>query len=502
MRDAFFAFVLAAVLTGSAHAQPPAHSRDSRDEVIRQRRLEYPDLVKVADLAQNAPVELAADALLRIAASARNRDRAWKIELLEEAFQLATVAREPNRQKIVGPRGVDRSRAEILSLAFDQRLDRLSLQSRVIRQMLKLDQRKALEMFQRIARSDLRSRQCRDALVDQVAEYYDLVAEIVASALSAEERRRGDDFDLLSYQISRVRSPVQVGPAAKLLAGSGLTREDLSILSGRLAASIDRIENDDRSFSASLPTTDEALNELARALAARQAATGSIVAAYRRYLKRNLAGERCADTAGDPAPSSVVDSFNQNFASDTDRTRAPLTLDEVKAARVEGLAQRDPFVDDAEFERAWNEFLDLLLGKGHASLFKSRRLSDEQKNTNEWRTQFDDFLDQIDDLTPTVFEPEYRYFYRKASALTAALRVAPAGPYRDKVLGRLVAFLRTAGFQQESLLEWYAQVQKTAGAISELGPEAKERFLNELEDSGNAVLKLYAVTARVIPDKY
>src|SRR5215470_636679 len=133
VRDALFAFLLAALLSGPTCAQVPVGSQeDARDEVVRQRRLQYPDLVKVADLAQSAPPELAADALLRVAASERNHDRAWKIELLEESIQIAALARQPNRQKIIGSRpwattAVDRSRAEIRSLAFDQRLDRLSL---------------------------------------------------------------------------------------------------------------------------------------------------------------------------------------------------------------------------------------------------------------------------------------------------------------------------------------------------------------------------------------
>jgi hypothetical protein len=451
-------------------------------------------------LAQSAPPELAADALLRVAASQRNQDGAWKIELLEDALQMAALARQPNRQKIIGSRAVDRSRAEMLSLAFDQRLDRLSLQGRGVRQMLQLDKAKALDMFQRTTWPGLRSRQCRDALVDHVAEYYDLVGEIVASAFTAEQRRRGDHVALVSYQISRIRSPVEVGPAAKLLADSTLTQDDLSLLSARLAASIDRIESDDRSFSASVGAADEALKELARTLAARQASTGGMIPAYRRYLTRNLAGKRCVDTGGDKFASSVVDSFNQSLSSETDSTRAPLVLDEVKPASVEGQADWDPFIDDAEFERAWAEYLDLFLGKGHGPLFKSSALSDEKKNAIEWRTQFDHFLEQIDDLSPAAGEPEYRYFYRMATALTAALRVAPSGPDREKVLRRLVAFLGSSSLQQESVLEWYAQVQRTAGSVRALGPEATARFLSELERSGNSILNLYAVEARVIPD--
>lgn len=501
VRDALFALLLAALLSGPTRAQVPVGSQeDARAEVVRKRRLQYPDLAKIADLAQSAPPELAADALLRVAASERNQDRAWKIELLEDALQMAALARQPNRQKIIGSRTVDRSRAEILSLAFDQRLDRLSLQGRVVRQMLKLNRAKALDMFQRTTWPSLRSRQCRDALVDHVAEYYELVAEIVAFAFTPEQRHRRDHVDQVSYQISRISSPVEVGPAAKLLADSTLTQDELSLVSGRLAASIDRIESDDRSFSASLGTADEALQELARTLVAKQISTGGILAAYRRYLIRNLAGKRCADTAGDKSASSVVDSFNQSFASETDPARAPLAPDDVKPATIEGQADWDNLIDDAEFQLAWGEYLDLFLGKGHGPLFRSTALSDEQKGAIEWRTQFDHFLDQIDDLTPAVGEPEYRYFYRMATALTAALRVAPPGPDREKVLRRLVAFLGSSNLQKESVLEWYAHVQRTAISVRALGPEATARFLSELERSGNPILNLYAVAARVIPD--
>lgn len=100
--DALFAFVLGALLSGQTRAQVPAgRQEDARAEVVRKRKMEYPDLVKVVDLAQSAPAEFAADALLRVAASERNHDREWKIELLEGSFQMAALARQPNRQKII-----------------------------------------------------------------------------------------------------------------------------------------------------------------------------------------------------------------------------------------------------------------------------------------------------------------------------------------------------------------------------------------------------------------
>lgn len=501
MRTSLGAVVFSVVLIGQMPAQvPKSPEEDPRAAVLRQRRQTYPDLTKIVDLAQSIPPELAADALLRVAGDARNHDRAWKTELLELAFDTAAVAREPNRQKIIATRMVAKSRAEIISLGFDQRLDRLSLQCRVVREMLKLDKAKALDMFQRLVRPRLRRLECRDALVDSVDEYYLLVGEIVESTFTADQREHGHHVDLLSDQVSRMSSPVEVGAVAKLLSSSRLTQDELNLLASRFAANLEQIESDDRSFSASLARTDEELQQLVSALVAKNLSTQGLIAAYRRYLRRNLVGNRCMDSGGNEFSSSVRASFNQNFASDVDASRAPLTADDLKPAKTEGQADWEPFISDDEFERAWQQYLDLWLGKGHGPLMSkgSKALPDEQKSTIEWRTEFDDFLRQIDEITPKTSEPEYRYFFRKATALQAALRIAPPGGERDKVIRQFVAFLRSSNLQQQSFLEWFAQLQRTASSIRNLGPEANAKFIDELEGSGDTVLNFYAVASSLL----
>jgi hypothetical protein len=142
------------------------------------------------------------------------------------------------------------------------------------------------------------------------------------------------------------------------------------------------------------------------------------------------------------------------------------------------------------------------MGKGHGPLLAkgSQALPDEQKDTTGWRTQFDGFLDQIDELRPKAGEPEYKYVHGKATGLQAALRVAPPGPERDKVIGRLVALLGSSNMQQESVLEWYAQVQRTASSMRSLGPDANAKFLDELERSGHTILSFYAYVSKVVPE--
>jgi len=501
MRTTLGAVVLGVVFM----EQAPAQVSDSREEdpgaaILRQRRQTYPDLSRIVDLVQSVPPELAADALLRVAGDPRNLDHGWKIGLLERAFETGALAREPNRRRVMSTRVVAKSRAEIISLGFDQRIDRLSLQSRAVREMLPLDQAKALDMFQRIVFPRLGRLTCRDALIDDVEEYFFLVGEIVESAFTAEQRQQGQHVDLLSDQVNRMNTPVEVGAVAKLLSSSRLTEGALNLLASRFAAKLEQIESDDRSFSASFGRNDEEVRRLAAVLVARNLSSDGLIAAYRRYLRTNLGGNRCIDSGGGEFTSSVRDSFNQKFASDADASRAPLTSDDPKPAKTEGQADWDPFVSGDEFERAWQEYLDLWLGKGHGPLMGkgTTALLDEQKSTIEWRTEFDDFLGKIDDIKPQTSEPEFRYFYRKATALQAALRVAPPGPERDKVIRQFVALLRSSNLQQESFLEWYAQVQRTMSAIRNLGPEASARLIDELERSGDTVLSFYALASRVI----
>ena len=83
----------------------------------------------------------------------------------------------------------------MMTLGFDQRLDRLTLQSRAVREMMKLDPKKALDMFQAISFPSPHRCSCEDALVDDVSEYYETLAQIADSAFSPAERRLGSHVE-------------------------------------------------------------------------------------------------------------------------------------------------------------------------------------------------------------------------------------------------------------------------------------------------------------------
>jgi len=481
-------------MTALSLAQSAAPAEQTpRSKILEQRRKQYPELSRIVDLAQAVPPEFSASFLLRVAASARLRDQVWKKELLEQAFQSAGLAQQPVRRKVIAAGWVARSRAEVMSMGFERLLDRLSLQSLATSEMMQLDKAKALEMFQAISFPGLHQLHCEDALVDHVADYYDLLGRIIGSAFTPEELRYGRHIELLNYKIGSMDSPVQLAPMAKVLSSAVLSPEELKALTGSFAAALERIQNNDRSFSSVLPSTDEELHRFVEVLKAKSVMPDAVIAAYRAYLVRNFTSNRCADNVGkeDLLPT-VVSSFNQGLASDANPNLAPLASEELQPAKIEGKANLEPFFDEAEFHEGFREFLDLWSGKDG---LMGKPLTDEQKDTAEWRERFDAFLRKVDELKAGVGEPEYRYFYRKATALQALLRVAPPGPEQDKVVRKFVAFLGSSNFQQESLLEWYAQVERTASAIKELKSGAYAKFLEELEGSGHPVLILYAAAA-------
>jgi len=298
--------------------------------------------------------------------------------------------------------------------------------------------------------------------------------------------------------MSGVDSAVELAPVAEVLSAAALSKEDKESLAGSFALALERVRHDDRTFAASLSLVNKELHELVQTLRVIGVVPDAVIAAYRQYLVDNLAGNRCADNveqpevAGKDVLGRVVDAFNQDLASVTNPSLAPLHVAEIKPGKIEGRANTEPFIDPAD-EEVLDRFIEFLL------LRTDDKPGGEDKNTIRWRSQFDDFMRQIEEIKPGAGEPEYRYFYRKANALTALLEAAPPGSGRDKLLRQLVAFLSSSDMQQENAIEWYGQVAETAGAIGEHGSEEYQEFLRELEHSGNSLLTLYAFAANAFP---
>jgi hypothetical protein len=499
-RGAICLSVLIPLLPIMLPAQAPSADEPAAETALaEQRHKHHPEIARVVDLADSAPPEFSAHFLLQVATSAQLHDRKWQKELLEQAFERANLATEPARRRSFRDGDlfdVTRTRAEMISRGFDEVLDRLSLQSLAVKAMLPLDRARAIDMFQSITYPRLEPKPCGEALVDDVSDYYAVLGQIVNSGFSARQRRDGQHVALLNHALSRVDSAIELAPVAEVLSAAVLSKEDKASLAGSFALALERVQHDDRSFTASLGGLNKQFHQLAQTLRGIGVVADPVIAAYRKYLVANLTGSRCADNVEQPnaaikeAPGKVLDAFNLDLASGTNPSLAPLRIGEIKPERIDGRANAEPFIDAADQE---------VLGRFIEFLMADDKSGGEEKNTVRWRSQFDDFLRQIDEIKPGAGEPEYRYLYRKANALTALLEAAPPGPGRDQLLRQLIAFLSSSNMEQESPIEWFAQVSVTSDTIGDHGSEEYQVFLRELEHSGNSLLALYALAASALP---
>src|SRR5207249_7663448 len=141
------------------------------------------ELQSLVDRVPVAPPELAADILIRIATSGRVTDRTWKIEMLEDAFQLAAPATFAT--KIVGAvpqaRSTD-SDIGVLWAALDEKLDALALRCRIVHVMLGIDKKRALEMFAEVS-LHMPQQSCADPITYSPDVYYSTMRDVLEQAL-------------------------------------------------------------------------------------------------------------------------------------------------------------------------------------------------------------------------------------------------------------------------------------------------------------------------------
>ncbi len=228
----------------------------------------------LVELTHATPPEFAADALLRIADSGKIRDREMRRALIEEAFRLSGVANLPVKLRGL-PNLVD-TRAGLLSQAYAQKLDALSLQSRAVMDMLAVDAPKARQLFLDIVPPRLAPLTCDEALVYDVSDFYTTLAA-VAGATPEKDR-----VNLLLNYMSQISSPAQLAPLATAIKMANVTPQQHEVLWSTFNGILESLQPDPRSFAASL-------NEINAAV------TPRMQASFDKYQKQSAA---CPSDAG------------------------------------------------------------------------------------------------------------------------------------------------------------------------------------------------------------
>ncbi|MFY9619805.1 MAG: hypothetical protein WAQ99_08325 [Pyrinomonadaceae bacterium] len=457
---------------------PSQQSKDQKPTPARS--LEIENLVSSA---RTIPLEFAAMLLYRIAQSEKVTDRQWKKELLEEAFLFSEKAQVDIRRRVVPFPGVSvDTDSGYRSYAFDLEIDRLSLRSRIVRAMLPLDKQRARELLSQMSPNlKLAPLDCSDAMVYEVATFYESLIAVAERGFSTDEIESGLRAEYIVPYVRGITSPAQVGPVIQLLLRFKSSPGELYYLVRVFGDALAKISVDDRSFSYSITRQpiSRGILELARVHYQHQNQSDDLLKAYRAYLVKNLTAARCADNAASDEQVPPIYISDANFLFDNKISRDELIPAETKAG--------------PKFLKYWET------DEARAMLRKSKALSwgpegesvlEGEKESAAWQQRVQDYLAQLESWSGSHEVSEVAVFHQKCVLYAGLLNRVPDGPLKEDIFRSYERYLTKASIRDESRIEWFLHVSQLLSRSEVLA--AKNRWIRILSESSNTTIRLNA----------
>jgi hypothetical protein len=278
-------------------------------------------------------------------------------------------------------------------------------------------------------------------------------------------------------------SPVEVGPAAKMLWDQHLPSSEAGILAAAYGQKLANLPFDSRSFFSWFGDTSENVMRLADSLESGDAV--ALLKAWRAYLIRNLNGVRCAETV-DPKwfysgeATRAVNEFNRRAVHQ--ESVVQIEEEDIRPGKVGPALPEDRVLSSEQSQEFHNKWEWLMFGGQHAGL------TDEQKGTAEWESRFEEYINAIENLKSSG-DSDADLLKKRCELMRDAVIVAPAGPVRDYVLARYAALLKISNIQPELLLEWYTAVHSLIDFSQSIRKD-RQSVLRSLEVTGDPLLGL------------
>src|SRR5581483_2674678 len=204
----------------------------------------------VIDTASALPPEFSADALMDVVESGWVTDKSRRLKLLRHAFEQAALVQQALKKRLAIDAQTD-SRSGFQHLAFTLNLDRISLQTRAVNDLLPFDSDKAKDWFDEIRFPELDPIGCDETLVYDPSSYYKTLANLAREAFSRSQKMDGHRFAWLIGHLARIQSHTQIAPIAYELSSADLDLppRELQDSAALLAAELQTMRGDQQSFS-------------------------------------------------------------------------------------------------------------------------------------------------------------------------------------------------------------------------------------------------------------
>jgi hypothetical protein len=440
-----------------------------------------PQLKKLESLAMACPPGMAADALLKLIDLAPREKASWKVQTIQEAFDIARGAEPayPTRPVPVGFTDTVPAMSAISSRLVQ--VDSLSLRLRAVQAMLIYDPARARDMFESIPPPGLAPLTCKDLVVPDIRPYYEALRAVAERGFTPAEVQKGDRDAFLSQSVP-VTSPLQVFPVVGLLSELNIPPASRERLLSAFAAAVTDIRGDDRSFAMAFleDRPVEHLLTLVRQCQASGISPVAIVDALRKLYARHLAARHCADTA-------------QSKPLQDRQAEAVAGFNEIALAHLPSQARLDvppldgPFDDPTVAADLWDKSPDY-------RDFSKRigKLQDAVQAAAEEAIRTLDAWEAPDGLAPREF------FIIKSIVLNKALRGAAKDDHNYRVASdAYVHFLDSSVDERDGdPAVWLHSLSNILQLAHSQGPLRTKILLSALGESKNPVLNLYAFLDR------
>jgi hypothetical protein len=460
-----------------------AAKKPAEAEIKSAQDLKLDNLILIA---HTAPPEAAADILLNLAATTATFTKDRKKELIEDAFRFAGNAREPIKRK-PWSRMVD-TRAGLKGAAFELELDKLSLQTRAVIQMLAIDHSRARTMFQEIVLPKLPDLTCEDSLSYDFQAYYRAALRVSQSCFDRDEMKAEAHVQFLSDRLSSVKSISQVVPAASMIADAGLTGDELSLLLNAFVGALGKISTNAREFAFVIDRDRFAfaMQSLLAKAKEQEIPTTDLSRAIRAFLVKQMAGEVCQDAQWVEGrvvklPRNVTE-LNRGFST-------PIVEDDVKPLSFGSAAKDRQFWTMPREKQLLMFAKDLRFGGGETELTL------EQRQTDEWRKKMVDYLALIESWEPESEVSADDYFKEKCILYGVLVDLSPDDAQRDVVLRAYASYLREQNGEYKGRIEWILPVKHYLQRIRSMSEAEQRKSLDPWLSSSDAALRVYGELA-------
>jgi hypothetical protein len=448
------------------------------------------DVRSLVDETEALPPEFASDALLQLVENGFIRNDGLKNKLLSRAFQKASASHD---EVMLRPWGVnvEETPQGLHAIASTvTRLDRISLQTRVIRGLFSFNPRQARDMFESMPPPRIQPVACSENWYVVPDSYYDTLGMLVEHGFSPRDIAGGFRTRYVNTVIQNIHSHVELAPMAQVLSTGNFTVQELREIVPAYAATVDGLSGDAFTFDVIMSEPDRLLESFSRLIESlRKADVDSrpLLLGFRNYLVLNFSGPSCGTTQisnvhGSSLPGAVL-RFNKRFAAALTRANlGPIRESEIKSDRKEN-------VERNATPRRWQSQAYSQLSVSLQRLTSPGRKTSSAGTNSEWLSQAGDLLSQVTAWSDTS-EPETEFFHQKAILIEGLAERTIGTSMHAEVLATFIGFLEQNSYQKVGAIDWFLYAKKLLSAGAESGNASADARV--LLDSREPVLSIYA----------